>query len=508
MVFRDDGMRLVDEDVFGKSLIKKRLLQKKFLLPCLLFLFCVICRALSLGNPLIAIDEGFYLFTGGQLLEGHLPYVAVWDRKPVGLFLLYAFFHLFGAWRIWAYQIAALFCVWLTALVLMHMARRVASSAGALMSALIYIAVLDIMGGDGGQTAVFYNLLIISAFALVLDLNGNSPDRTCIRSSGYKAMVLFGLALQIKYTVVFEGVFVGLYLLWKLYRSGETIAGCMKTAAVWIFLALVPTILAVIWYAAIGHFHEWWFANMVSIFHRGAEPGDRVVSRAIKLLAVITPFLLCVPLRHVLRLSMSHAQQKDMRLIDLWAFVAVMAVAVFGTYYNYYALPLFLPLCLLVAPLWGPKTGKIWCLVLLAASVIVGQAQIYSQKRKGDNSRAFHALVEAVSHPVGCTFIYNGPAILYDFIRYCPLTDHPFPGHFRDANERGSTGMDVDRELARILDTRPLYIVSREPAMKGEDLLVRSEIYRVLDAEYVPVAHLPSSHGFIVVYRFGHTGKD
>ena len=64
----------------------------------------------SFGNPVIGSDEGdeqFYLLVGDRMLHGLLPYVDVWDRKPVGLFLVYAAIRLLGGEGIWQYQLAA-----------------------------------------------------------------------------------------------------------------------------------------------------------------------------------------------------------------------------------------------------------------------------------------------------------------------------------------------------------------------------------------------------------------
>ena len=67
-------------------------------------------RAPSFGNPVVVGDEGdeqFYLLVGDRMLHGLLPYVDVWDRKPVGLFLLYAATRLLGGEGIWHYQLVA-----------------------------------------------------------------------------------------------------------------------------------------------------------------------------------------------------------------------------------------------------------------------------------------------------------------------------------------------------------------------------------------------------------------
>ncbi|WNM09019.1 hypothetical protein RI056_02795 [Komagataeibacter nataicola] len=85
------------------------------------------------------------------MLHGAIPFVDVWDRKPLGLFIIYAFFHLFAPYQLWAYQLGALLSVCLTAIVVMKMARCVASATGALFAALLYVAWLDLAGGQGGS---------------------------------------------------------------------------------------------------------------------------------------------------------------------------------------------------------------------------------------------------------------------------------------------------------------------------------------------------------------------
>ena len=50
----------------------------------------VLTRMSEVNNPLTHVDDQFYLLTGSALLHGELPYVDIWDRKPIGLFLIYA----------------------------------------------------------------------------------------------------------------------------------------------------------------------------------------------------------------------------------------------------------------------------------------------------------------------------------------------------------------------------------------------------------------------------------
>ena len=50
--------------------------------------FALVTRGWIFGNPVVNMDEQFYLFVGERMWQGGLPYVDIWDRKPVGLFLI------------------------------------------------------------------------------------------------------------------------------------------------------------------------------------------------------------------------------------------------------------------------------------------------------------------------------------------------------------------------------------------------------------------------------------
>lgn len=52
----------------------------------LLTLVALVARWVTFGNPVIGFDEQFYLLVGDRMLHGAMPFVDIFDRKPVGLF--------------------------------------------------------------------------------------------------------------------------------------------------------------------------------------------------------------------------------------------------------------------------------------------------------------------------------------------------------------------------------------------------------------------------------------
>ena len=115
-----------------------------------LLVLAVIVRWQTFGNPVLEYDEQFYLLVGDRMLHGALPFVDIFDRKPVGLFLIYAAIRLLGGGGVIQYQIAALFFVVATAALLYKFASRLTSQFGAISAAFAYILWLNITEGHHG----------------------------------------------------------------------------------------------------------------------------------------------------------------------------------------------------------------------------------------------------------------------------------------------------------------------------------------------------------------------
>lgn len=472
--------------------------RKTLVLNFILVVFVFVSRLQTFGNPLIHVDEEFYLFGGGRLLHGDLPYLQFWDRKPFGIFLLYAAFHLFGSYRVLAYQAGAMAAVWGTAWLLFRMGKTIAPAAGAFVSALLYIALLNLSQGEGGQTPVFYNLLVTAAVALVLR-GITQPDRKYPDRHTLLAMLLFGLAMQLKYTVVFEGIFVGLYSVvcsWLKYRS---LSKTLQKSVLFAAAGLLPTFAVFCFYAAIGHSSEWVFANLESIFLRGHGPSEETHHLQLRMLRATLPLMIGLVATGLL--AYKKASEPQYLYLMLWACVACLGVLVFGGWYPHYALPLYAPLALTSAPLWRWKEGRAWVVALLCVISLTGQYSLRKHRLENGNRQTFQAMLGVMSQKPGCVFVYQGPPALYDTPYWCPLTNHPFPGHFHEKIEAHATGVDVMQETHRVLAARPEYIVTEDPLPLQENLLVRKEIFLEITADYKLAYKFQGLNHSIYIYR-------
>jgi hypothetical protein len=64
-----------------------------WLAAAVLAIAVIATRAVWFGDPAADFDEQLYSFIGWRMTHGDLPYVQVWDRKPFGLFAVFAFAH-------------------------------------------------------------------------------------------------------------------------------------------------------------------------------------------------------------------------------------------------------------------------------------------------------------------------------------------------------------------------------------------------------------------------------
>ncbi|MDQ2878746.1 MAG: glycosyltransferase family 39 protein [Pseudomonadota bacterium] len=437
-----------------------------------LLLAAVLIRCIQYGNPVIQIDEQFYLLVGDRMLQGQLPYIQFWDRKPFGLFAIYAAIRSLGGDGILIYQLIATLVAATTAFVVYRIARHAAGLAGAVFSALVYLCYLSVNGGDGGQSPVFYSLLVaiagLSIFRAIEDRSGNS--RSMIKP--LLAFLLLGLALQIKYTVVFEGIYFGLFIFFTYFIRKKTLFCISSFAILSILLAVLPTMLIAIYYWHIGHFQQFWFCNFQSILLRPAPDWSasarRLLVIAVRLVPIAIPAALAA--RHWRRLGPVGM------FVGGWCVVSVLAVLVFGTYYDHYALPIVLPFAIMGAPVFdklkrslrlGRLTVPIGVMVLAAGEIYVVANTLGLRLHRGNGNGARR--IAAIIRPDAdrCAFVFAGDPIVYYLSGACIPTVYNFPTLFSETSDSVTLGIDWRHELRRTLDTRPGHIVLLDRPPKG-----------------------------------------
>lgn len=428
----------------------------------IILLVAIVARAITFGDPVVHVDEEFYFTTAYAWLHGATPYIDVWDRKPIGLFILYLPAALFGLKAgIWAYQAMALASLVGTAWLIARFAERAGWGRGALAGALVYVLWVDFVDGQGGQAPVFYNLLVIGAAALIAPRGGGEGEGERERLlPGFAAMALMGIALQIKYSVVFEGLFFGLWLLWRAWRGGRRWS-IVPLGAGLAATALLPTIAAWFAYHRIGADAAWLYANITSIAARRPDPALEQFGNLMKILLITSPLIAAC----VLAWRSRGTPNRPIRAwLFAWLGVAWLGLLIFGSYFEHYALPVLVPLSICAAGFFGDhRNGRRFVLPLLLIGFLGGQTLLIIKRHNRGTLEQFNGVVDAIGHGPGCLYVFSGESMFYPASGRCALTRYIFPSHLGRVREEGAIGVDQQAEVERILALKPEIVVFRPP---------------------------------------------
>ena len=421
-------------------------------------------RMVFFGNPLVHVDEQFYLLVGERWAHGALPYVDIWDRKPIGLFLLYRLFAILPGDPLLTSQIGGIVATAATAQIIRRLAREIASPDAAWLAGLVYVMAMPAFSCAFGQAPVFYNPLVAGAVLLLVEA-ARRGTRASLATQGAGIMVLIGIALQIKYSALFEGIAIGIMLLALARAKGCSWPRVAACGVLWATIALAPTLLAWGSYAAIGQGDTFAWANFVSIMHRlpdGSASWRRLATQMLGL----APFWLAILMAPGSVLWVQPGHPVTRAVLGCWAAAAIAGYLLFGTWYDHYVAPMLPPLCVLAAPVLtrGDPENRRYGQLLLAASAIGGLTVMGIQFYHHGTAAQFNRLTETIRADLhgGTFYQFDGEPGLYRSVGAPIPTAYAFPSHLNTFTEAPAIGVEPAREVARIMLTRPQVVLIGE----------------------------------------------
>jgi Dolichyl-phosphate-mannose-protein mannosyltransferase len=413
-------------------------------------------RLPRMGHPAADFDEQLYSLIGQNMLTGAIPYVDLWDRKPPGLFALYALFHAIGGASPLAYQIAAIAACLLGGWLTWRLGRRIADPGTAALGAALYPLLMALYGSHSGQSEGFFVPLLLSMAELLLI----AKSRTNLWIAA-AAMLCGGLALQIKYTALPTCLLFGALALFDLHRSGTKLPRLAGLAALFALLGLLPTLLVALWLYQHGAWDEFVFANFVSIGLRQPMPLHFTIGKQLSYAA---------PLAALIAGGALIAWRKGLagpgyRLAAAWLAAGLAGLFMGSTIYVYYYAALVPVAILLALPLFGPDSrhGRllalgtmVWLLIVLGPLTQYRNARI-EREQLAEISQAIRPFVSDARHPL---FIYDGPVVLYQLSGSALPSRFVYADHLDNQLESAALPINPTAEVARILTEKPGAIIT------------------------------------------------
>lgn len=457
----------------------------------------VVLRAGQFGNPLAGFDEQYYLLVGSRMWNGALPYVDLWDRKPVGLFLLFAALQAVPGDGVLAAQFGATAFAVATSVLLVLFSRRATGWTTATLAGIFYLVLLGQMWGDTTQSPVFYNALVAAA-ALLTVRAAADPFGKRGRHRAVLAMLLAGVAIQIKTVALLEGAWFGIWLVsaaWQ--RSQGDVRRTARLAALLAVVGASPTLAAIAGYAVLGHGDAWWQANLLSVLAK-PRPADPASMRDLhETLEMLIPVAALGGLGLWHRTAHFRTWRAGTIFLLGWIVVAAIDFVAVGGYYPHHALPLLLACCPLVAHAARvrPVGIPVMTMFLLSPTVeaTVSMPNVAARER-AIAERVTAALPTDVRSR--CLLVYRGPVAYYQLSDACLVTRYPFTAHLSSRREAPALGVDPVSELQAAFARRPgtVLTLTGEP-IEDRNPAVHAELLRQLRAHYRLVRVLPHRAG-------------
>lgn len=267
-----------------------------------------------------------------------------------------------------------------------------------------------------------------------------------------------------------------------------------------IALALLPTLLAALYYFAHGHLDDYLFANFASIFRKADQGARSREFGVLFLLVFMAPLILAAVIGAIMRYRSFGSTDLRSTFISGWMIAALLGIMLIPNFYDHYELPLIAPLGVSAATLLGRRTGIALAAALCLTAWSEGSMFSFESNREGRQAFESMASVIARSRYNGCLYLASGPPLLYDRAGDCRLTKYQFAEHLADANEARAIGTDQQAELGRVLKLKPAVIVRVAAPILEANPHSLARVAAVLAGDYrrIMVRRVPVQRSFRV----------
>ena len=439
-------------------------------------LFCVAAslalRAYSFPLSVIDWDETVYVITATRWLEGGLPYIAVWDHHPVGLpALLMLPIRLTGDALLGA-RLASAVAVGLTAAILLRIGPGfLASRAAGLAAAALYLIGMMRYDALSTQTELFNNLCVAFACWRLLEATAG-PDR--FRDSA-AAGLAFGIGLQIKYSIIVEALLPCLVFLALAGRRAPSRA--IRHAVLLLAGGIAPTLLAAAYYwqaGALGTFLDANFAaNLAYVGVDSNEAGlSTMVWAGVKPEVLLLIGAAALPVLAARRLR-TRRERLLLGGLALWLLAAAIDLSLTLKFWRHCFLALQPPLCVaagflgVVMARRAPPRLAGWVFATTVAVLgtlslrgAVIDGLVISARLGNDVPRRVADEIRRGGTDGQDVFVFTGQPVIYHLAGVRPPSRYVLPTELTVFAE--SSGAGAAQELARILSSRPRWIITAD----------------------------------------------
>ncbi|HTU56317.1 MAG TPA: glycosyltransferase family 39 protein [Acetobacteraceae bacterium] len=456
------------------------------LLPASALFLLLLLRVPVFPRSSLDWDESLYALMAEAWLHGHPPYTTIWDNKPPGIYAIFALAEGIIGDPVLAIRLAALLAAACGAWLVHGLVRDLGGDEGAAwIGTFAYIIASATSDGLSSNTELF--MVVFTAASMRAALHGRAG----------LAGPLFGAAILVKYVAIFEAP--ALLFALVLASRGDRPGVLVRRIVLAIAGTAAMGLLTVAWLAYQGAALQFFADTVIANLRRaalGAAPG--ALSHALALQAIRWGPLYLAAVAGAIGRGQRGA------LLLLWLVCAMAGALSARLFYDHYFLQMLPSLCTgaaLALPRARPLRPALAALLLALPAIAAGRAvadglrPILRCTRGGCVLHEDTPLLIAARVPRGASlYVFDSEPILYALTASVPPTPYVLPSILTRGRLAPVAGVDAKREVARILATRPEFIVVRRPsAEQAGDPAVYAEVNAALAASYRLEAAFPDA---------------
>ena len=467
--------------------------QEWLIAVCLLFL-CVLTRLPFYFVDVIDWDESTFILMGQFLLDGHLPYLELWDLKPPLAFVAYAAFIAILGKNVLAIRLAGTLCVFVTSWLVYLIGRFIGDRRAGIFASILFIVAVSLI--SGGQSTMTEHVALVPLMGALAWLVSRKPTPLVLLVGG----ILLTTATLVRLNLAYVVVAVGFWLLYGKFRlktvdSLGIVAYCLGSFGL-IFLTYIP-------YLVTSNGSIWLDSVVLAPLSYSDSQGEG------GLIKVLVAFLVAWILIKLWNVISSNTALKCQKFSLLQVFFLGTAISIFqgGAFYQHYYIQAFPFLALTLALFWTKLPSKLVRLVIIMLFTVwltLEMKPIWAQYQViGDRLQTEESLTYGMGYEIADYLKQQNPEkesvyLMNDHIAYWladlkPIsksTTHPsnIAKEYLLKHIPGSED-STEAELARILAKKPKFVIKQPKVSYLQDhnsakLLLK----QTLAAEYQIVA--------------------
>jgi 4-amino-4-deoxy-L-arabinose transferase-like glycosyltransferase len=413
-------------------------------------------------------DESTYILIAQAILDGEELYIDRVDTKPPGIFLLFSLFLGMFKEGIFGVRLFTALFISVTSFFIFIVSHRLwRDDFIAFLSGLLYLFLCSVSPfAFGANTEMFFLFFVAAGVAIIYKHQENTPRY-------FFFGILLGAAVIIKQVVLLEVLFFGVIVfLYALFKK----ASC-KTLFSRMFLYLlgvaVPCFLISMSFVLRGHVSEL-FEFMILVPRRYSSPINSIQMLLFVLNFHTYYFFVLIPFYGVIIYELGIKKQKErywpLFVGFFWFGVIAAAIIIPGKFFGHYYIQLFVVLSI-IAPgfilSWQPlylflrkRQTLVVVLVVCTLFSVVFSSQ-YKYCSRMDIPRVIVEDIRPLMSSDDEIFVGRKYHILYYLLDRLPPTKYVHPTILSDARLAQVIGYDRNKELKRILDLNPRFIITR-----------------------------------------------